>query len=112
MIDNNTVKVFCYGTLKHGHSNHDLLKGSKFLGTFETGPGYTKVIKGLPYLIEDPNGTGCDGELYEVSALTLKMLDRLEGHPTWYERKLIKVYSTQKDFGTDAWAYIMPEERI
>lgn len=112
MTDKTEVKMFVYGTLKKGMHNHGYLKGAKFLGKYETGPGYRKVVNGLPYLIEDSEGAGCDGELYEVSQLTLKMLDRLEGHPDWYVRKLIKVFDTEKDIGTDAWTYIMPRERI
>jgi gamma-glutamylcyclotransferase (GGCT)/AIG2-like uncharacterized protein YtfP len=112
MIDEKTFKVFTYGTLRRGYANHDLLKGSKFLGEYETGPGYTKITRGLPYLLQDDTGPGCAGELYEVSLLTLKLLDRLEGSPDWYVRTLIKVYNAEKDIGTDAWVYIMPKERI
>lgn len=112
MTDEKTMKVFTYGTLRRGHVNHDLLKTSKFLGEFETGPGFTKITKGLPYLVVDSDGVGCTGELYEVSQLTLSLLDRLEGSPDWYVRTLIKVYDLEKDIGVDAWTYIMPKERI
>lgn len=105
-------KVFVYGTLRKGKHNHHLLKGSKFLGEYETGPGYKKIVSGLPYLLKDESGEGCEGELYEVSALTLQLLDRLEGHPDWYERKIITVYKPDKDIGTEAWAYLIDPERI
>jgi len=107
-----TYKIFTYGSLKRGHNNHEYLKGSKFLGEWETGPGYTKISKGLPYLLVDSNGLGCSGEAYEVSELTLKLLDRLEGHPDWYQRTLIKIYRPEKDLVMNAYTYLMPKERI
>lgn len=105
-------KLFTYGTLKRGHNNHDLLKGSKYLGDFDTGPGYRKITKGLPYLIIDPDGPGCSGEVFLVSDLTLKLVDRLEGSPTWYVRTMIKVFRPDKDLSIDAWCYLMPKERV
>lgn len=112
MTDVKTFRVAVYGTLKKGFHNHYLLKGSKFLGNYVTGPGYTKVIKGLPYLVEDTAGVGCEVEIYEVSELTLKMLDRLEGSPDWYVRTVIKVYNPEKDLGMEVYVYLMPKERI
>lgn len=105
-------KLFTYGTLKKGHSNHDLLKGAKYLGRYETGLGYTKVTKGLPFLYLDPNGTGCEGELYLIPDLTLALVDRLEGHPHLYERKKITIYGLDKDIQDEAWCYIIPKERM
>lgn len=106
------TKIATYGTLKKGFQNHYLLKDSEFLGIFETGPGYRKVIKGLPYLIEDSSGAGCEVEVYNVSDLTLKMLDRLEGSPEWYVRTTIKVFKPDKDIGMEVDIYLMPRERI
>lgn len=110
MSNKKTYLVFTYGTLRKGHANHYLLKGSKFVGQYHTGPGYTKIIKGLPYLLEDAEGEGTYGEVYEVSPLTLKLLDRLEGHPDWYVRTMITVENLEGR--VKAYAYLMPEERI
>ena len=104
-----THYVFVYGTLKRGHNNHHLLKGATYLGQYNTGIGYTKVVKGLPFLFED-GGPGCSGELYEVSTLTLNLLDRLEGHPDMYERKLINVSNDESTH--TAWCYLMDKERV
>jgi gamma-glutamylaminecyclotransferase len=104
------MKVYVYGTLKRGHHNHTFLKGSKFLGEANTGPGYKLVIRGLPFLLEDTDGEGCTGELYEVTNLTLKRLDALEGSPDWYVRKLISVFCNGEEH--KAYCYIMPQERM
>ena len=78
-------RVFVYGSLKKGHANHSLIKGSEFLGQFHTGEGYTKIDgPGFPFLVPNPDGEGTYGELYSVTSLTLALLDRLEGHPDFY----------------------------
>ena len=104
------IKVFCYGSLMKGHSNHGFLKGSKFIGVAETGLGYTLVIKELPYLLRDAEGEGCSGELYQIDEKTLDRLDLLEGHDWWYERKEISVYCDGKRH--KAWCYLMTPERM
>ena len=90
-------KVFVYGTLKRGHGNHVLLRGSDFLGpSFSKSPGTTRVI----------------GELYNVDELTLNHLDMLEGHPTWYKREQINVdyISNEGEMeSTKAWLYFNEE---
>jgi len=79
-------KVFVYGTLKKGYSNHGILEGSKFIGT--------KIIKGSLYeLIAYPGlKAGSDniqGEVYLVNAQTFSRLDYLEHNGKMYQRYLI-----------------------
>ena len=105
------MKLFVYGTLKKGLHNHSFLKGAKFIGDAYAGPGFTLVIKGLPYLLRDNEGEGCEGELYEITNLQLKRIDFLEGHPHWYERKEITVY-TNGGKSHKAWAYLMTPDRM
>ncbi|WP_316571419.1 gamma-glutamylcyclotransferase [Neobacillus sp. YIM B06451] len=74
------VKVFVYGTLRKGESNHHLLKNAVRIAEqcwtngalFDTGYGY-------PALGLDPQAK-VFGELYEVTAEELFRLDRLEGY--------------------------------
>ena len=70
------MKIFCYGTLKRGRSNHYKMKSAKFLGeAFITGyqlhqcPAITPKKDGIVY-----------GEVYEIDEALLKTLDRFEGH--------------------------------
>lgn len=102
--------IFVYGTLKRGFWNHSLLEHSAFIGKARTGREFTLKVNGLPYLIEE-EGIGASGELYAVSKMTLKSLDKLEGHPGFYQRKKIQVIDSngkkQKVF-----AYIYPLSRL
>ena len=42
--------------------------------------------------------------------ITLKIIDRLEGHPEWYRREEVKVV-TGKGETVTAWLYFYPEKR-
>ena len=83
-------KVFVYGTLKSGKSNHYFLANAKFLGKARVGRNFKLYVSGLPYLVEE-SGDGAVGEVYEVDNEGLMSLDRLEGHPNFYFRKPVKV---------------------
>ena len=85
------TRIFCYGTLMRGHGNHRLIEHSTFLGTGTTEPIFTMLhLGGFPGIVRGGE-TAIHGELYEVDAPTLSRLDRLEGHPTFYERQPISV---------------------
>lgn len=79
--------VFVYGTLKSGHGNHGVMAntaGAEFIGDFSTPPCYTMVsFGGFPGIVPIGN-TSIKGELWAVDDVS--QLDRLEGHPTFYQR--------------------------
>ncbi|MFA7405829.1 MAG: gamma-glutamylcyclotransferase family protein [Pelobacteraceae bacterium] len=80
--------VFVYGTLRKGHSNNHLLKDAYCYGTGSTEAGYTMyLISGFPYVTSSESRYPIVGELYAVDDDTLNSLDRMEGHPRYYERK-------------------------
>lgn len=101
--------VFVYGTLKRGHGNHRLLESSEFIGEAITEKPHPMYVSGLPYLMEHPNegdaGKHVIGEMYEVNPIVLRNLDRLEGHPRLYERKLIEVRGIDDEIRRTAWGY-------
>ena len=86
-----SVKLFVYGTLMQGFHNHYLLGGAKFVGPATTQENYSMYVSGIPYVSEKPATYPIEGEVYEVDKYTLEDLDRLEGHPVWYQRKEIPV---------------------
>ena len=106
-----TNLVFVYGTLKKGFGNHRLLEQAKFGGR-----GYIERVKMLnlgafPALIR--GGTrAAEGEIYYINDHTLSALDRLEGHPTFYERQEAKIYPFGDEFGEHlfAWCYFLSKD--
>ena len=86
------TKVFVYGTLRKGCGNHRLLEQSIFVGNAKTVRKCAMYSVGIPYVTELERDVQIVGEVYEVDDSTLRRLDRLEGHPNFYERRKIKVF--------------------
>ena len=95
--------VFVYGTLRRGHGNHVLLKDSKFIDAGLTKDKYAMYHTGIPFVNEDEQVSNIFGEVYQVSGHILRMLDLLEGHPSWYIRKKVTVCGSKKKY--HAWLY-------
>jgi len=121
MNNNTTTKVFVYGTLMTGHSNHHLLQG--LVGTpAVTVDSHYKMQNhgGFPSINKEGN-TQVIGEVFEVNQRQLARLDDLENHPNWYKREEVQVtlHSSQlfcqRSCETlevvTAWVYIMSSER-
>jgi gamma-glutamylcyclotransferase (GGCT)/AIG2-like uncharacterized protein YtfP len=82
-------RVFVYGTLRRGKVNHHLLEGARFCGYHTTAPLYKMVSLGSYPGVVKRGRSRIQGEVYEVEAKTMSLLDRLEGYPTAYSRELI-----------------------
>lgn len=96
--------VFVYGTLRRGYVNHPLLQGASALGPARTQLAYALYLDDFPYLEEGQAVCPIVGELYAVSPAGLKLLDQLEEHSRWYERRLRPVLD--EDGQTQqAWVY-------
>ena len=104
MSDEPRERVFVYGTLKRGFCNHALLDEAEFIGEatpeerfgFYLGADdYAPEVEEIPYLYRHPRVTdeamSVHGEVWEISPTMLRQLDRLEGHPDWYQRENIQV---------------------
>lgn len=75
-----TTRLFIYGTLKRGCSNHHYMAGQRFIGPARTTPLYRLVsMGGYPGMISSEPGRCIEGELWEVDDACLKRLDVLEG---------------------------------
>lgn len=99
--------VFVYGTLKKGYGNHRLLAQSMFVGKAITEPNFTMLhLGGFPGIVQSGD-TAIHGEVYRVSNATLTQLDRLEGHPTFYERKPLMVTGMDGS-PMDVQGYVLP----
>lgn len=100
-------KVFVYGTLKKGNTNHCVIEGStahgeaetvENMGLYDLGP-YPFAMRGQHYK------STIKGELYEVNQTTLKRLDKLEGYPRLYTRQKVDV--RQQKTVHKAWIYLL-----
>ncbi|MBI2388662.1 MAG: gamma-glutamylcyclotransferase [Deltaproteobacteria bacterium] len=78
---------FVYGTLLRGESNHRLLQSARLVSIAITAPRYLLVDLGAFPAMLDSGRTAVRGEVFACDAATLAALDRLEGHPRFYERR-------------------------
>ena len=91
------ILLFVYGTLMQGLGNHGIISkysggSQRFLGKARTIEKYLMLTSGVPFVNSKIPEVTIKGELFEISdKKLLDELDRLEGHPDWYVRTLIKV---------------------
>lgn len=102
--------VFVYGTLRRGYVNHPRLRGAQDLGPARTSQAYALYLDDFPYLLEEQAVKAITGELYAVSAAGLALLDQLEEHPDWYERRRRPVIDSAGQV-RQAWIYFFPQPR-
>lgn len=87
------MKLFAYGTLRYGESNHHFLNGAQLIYKdltlqaimYDTGDGYPAIELAL--------GSTVTGDVYEVPNYMWASLDELEGYSGNPERDL---YTKQK----------------
>jgi gamma-glutamylaminecyclotransferase len=115
-----THRVFVYGSLKRGYWNHSLLSDfhAEFKGEtvseqrYHMLSGRIMLSGSFPVVLDDgPAQTArpVTGEIYHVSDECLGRLDRLEGVPDSYERKIADV--TENGQPVKAFIYIGNAER-
>ena len=75
------TRIFVYGTLKRGGSNHGQLAGQQFIGAARTPPGFTLYSLGsYPGMVRAADDrAGVIGEVWAVDAACRQRLDELEG---------------------------------
>ena len=81
--------VFVYGTLRQGEVNHHLLGKASLCGRHTTRPHYKMFSLGAYPAVVTRGPDRISGEVYRVDGRTMVELDRLEGYPRSYDRKLI-----------------------
>jgi len=110
--DASRKRVFVYGSLMTGLHNHHYLAEARRSGEATIAAGKFAMISlgAFPGLILDPQGATVPGELYDVDGDTLAELDRLEGHPRCYRRRL--VYVTCEGNPVTALVYVLNSPRF
>lgn len=107
--------VFVYGTLLRGQPNHNSFLGSCFcLGAATTKQQFVMFGAGFPLARlpnDDDNGYFVGhirGEVFSVEKDVLARLDALEGHPTFYERRITDIEEFPR---LTCWMYHWTEQR-
>jgi len=103
------TRVFVYGTLKRGGSNHGFLAGQRFIDEARTQPGFTLyALDGYPGLARDATDTeGVTGELWDADDACLQRLDALEGTEEGLYLRFTLTLAPPHD-GTPAASYLYP----
>jgi gamma-glutamylcyclotransferase (GGCT)/AIG2-like uncharacterized protein YtfP len=96
-VDDGSLYLFAYGSLKKHFYNEDYLADSKFVGK-STSLTPLKLLKTdkdpFPFLVRGRSGNQrIKGELYKISKETLDLLDKLEGSPKFYRKSVVMVSS-------------------
>lgn len=112
LFDNMLYKIFVYGNLKTGLPLSGYLRKQKFLGEATTRPLYLLYDLGtMPGLVENiRDGININGELWEVDAKTMRILDRVEGEGVLYKRAEVKILTPNIDYKDTVWAYFFMGE--
>jgi gamma-glutamylcyclotransferase (GGCT)/AIG2-like uncharacterized protein YtfP len=101
------TRVFVYGTLLAGESNHRLLARARLVAAARTKPGFElRDLGPFPALVRG-GAHAVTGEVYEVDEPTLAALDRLEGHPRFYRRARIAL-----EDGAVVETYLLAPEQV
>jgi gamma-glutamylcyclotransferase (GGCT)/AIG2-like uncharacterized protein YtfP len=98
--------VFVYGTLMRGEINHRLLATARFVAEAHTEPCFDLFDLGHFPAMSAGGQTVVRGEVYAVDDQTLVRLDRLEGHPEFYQRTPIRLAD-----GQEVQTYLMEDAR-
>ena len=93
-------RIFVYGTLRRGERFHGCLRGARWLGEHRTEARYSLLNLGAYPAAVTGGSTAIVGEVYAINHAILIRLDRLEGHPWEFIRKLIPTPYGQ------AWIYL------
>jgi gamma-glutamylcyclotransferase (GGCT)/AIG2-like uncharacterized protein YtfP len=104
-------KIFVYGTLKRGYSNHLYLAGQQFLGEARTAPGFRLYdLGGYPGMVPHADDRdGVLGEVWAVDANALAHLDGLEGLADGlYRREVVALLPPFADQKIEAYIYARP----
>lgn len=90
------LRLFVYGTLKKGHSNHKLILNARKIADGYTVKTLLMMESGeFPVVFEQGNSFAAmlsvAGELYEIEDRMLVTLDRLEDLGGMYDRRILLI---------------------
>ncbi len=90
--DKKCDRLFVYGTLQHGQSRNNILKGLKYDNAILN--NYRKVVPsslGFPFIVRD-DSSNVKGEVYyNVNDSLITEIDRIEGEGELYYRIIVRI---------------------
>ena len=95
-------RVAVYGTLKRRHGANRMMAGATPMGEGTTVPAYRMTDVGYPMITPDEEGHPIRVEVYDEP--DWQTLDRYEGVPRLYQRRVIPV-GLDSGETVDAWIY-------
>jgi gamma-glutamylcyclotransferase (GGCT)/AIG2-like uncharacterized protein YtfP len=101
------ILVAVYGSLRKGFGNHRVLERNEaqILSTERIGGFKMFSMGAFPFIQPASEEDMITIEVYAVPITGLPDLDRLEGYPSFYNRKLVQTSKGQ------AWIYFIENER-
>jgi gamma-glutamylaminecyclotransferase len=103
------MTLFVYGTLMCGGVRHRVLAGQRFLGDARTRPHYALYDLGAyPGLVYRAEGRAIHGELYEIGAGLIELLDDIEGAPSLFRLEAVLI----DGHSGDVFAYFYQQETV
>jgi gamma-glutamylcyclotransferase (GGCT)/AIG2-like uncharacterized protein YtfP len=112
MANVKTFKVFVYGTLLVGESNHSV--ASPFLDRVKPGKvrGYLYNVGSYPAFVLDSAGPLIKGEWFDVNIEGLKYLDELEDYKEKREVNLYeRIWIKDAECEDEGYVYVFTKER-
>lgn len=98
------TKVAVYGSLREGLHNHQVLGDSPLLGNDKLSSFSMYSLGSYPFVVPDAQSKEIQVEVYDVEPNVFKALDRLEGYPSFYDRKEVNTAHGK------AWIYFMASD--
>lgn len=99
------ILIFVYGSLKQGFGNHRFINQSPLFNA--TLKDYILLTQDIGYPAIMPGLGLVEGEVYQINDETIKTLDRLEQHPTYYRRQSVTVIEKDTLKMHQAYTYII-----
>lgn len=102
------IKVAVYGSLKRGLGNYLTMERAEGQFVSTAISDFNVVMDGnsYPYINEASNGHPMEVEIFDVPKGNLKVLDWLEGHPTFYKRE-VRSFILEDGSKIEAWVYFL-----
>lgn len=89
--------------------NHFLLRDATFLGAAATVESYAMYVTAIPCVVKTAAICPILGEAYLIDEVLLVNIDRVQGHPFWFQREQAPIRLADSGEERMAWIYFYPQ---